>query len=220
MAVDSSASPCGPRANPSRIVEWLEVREIRVQVGRNGQRAHELRLWTTLLDPRTAPALELARVYASRWEHELLLSRNQTAAAPDRALAEPHRGNRRARDRRDRVGQCHHRQRTRPRGHRADSGPPRELWPDAERRPRHVAGFRARSTTSSTDQQKTRVIRRGRALMRRSLTRATTAAHLSARRPPARHALAATPEARIDRSTVAASNRMTRGHRISERHWV
>lgn len=57
--------------NPSRIVEWLEVREIRVHVGRDGQRTHELRLWTTLLDPRTAPALELARIYASRWEHEL-----------------------------------------------------------------------------------------------------------------------------------------------------
>jgi Transposase DDE domain len=57
--------------NPSRVVAWLEVREIRVRVGRTGQRAHELRLWTTLLDPRTAPALELARVYASRWEHEL-----------------------------------------------------------------------------------------------------------------------------------------------------
>lgn len=59
-----------PRS-PSRIIEWIEVREIRVQVGRTGQRAHELRLWTTLLDPRTAPALELARLYASRWEHEL-----------------------------------------------------------------------------------------------------------------------------------------------------
>jgi hypothetical protein len=57
--------------NPSRIIEWLEVREIRVQVRRPGHRTHELRLWTTLRDPRTAPALELARVYASRWEHEL-----------------------------------------------------------------------------------------------------------------------------------------------------
>jgi hypothetical protein len=57
--------------NPSRIVAWLEVREIRVQVRRAGARTHELRLWTTLRDPRTAPALELARVYASRWEHEL-----------------------------------------------------------------------------------------------------------------------------------------------------
>lgn len=57
--------------NPNRIVDWLEVREIRVRVGRTGQRAHELRLWTTLLDPRAAPALDLARVYASRWEHEL-----------------------------------------------------------------------------------------------------------------------------------------------------
>jgi hypothetical protein len=57
--------------NTNRIIEWLEVREIRVQVRRAGARAHELRLWTTLLDPRTAPALELARVYAHRWEHEL-----------------------------------------------------------------------------------------------------------------------------------------------------
>jgi hypothetical protein len=30
-----------------------------------------LRLWTSLQDPRTAPALELAQLYARRWEHEL-----------------------------------------------------------------------------------------------------------------------------------------------------
>ena len=53
------------------MIEWLDVREIRVRVGRKGHRSHELRLWTSLLGPRTAPALELARVYASRWEHEL-----------------------------------------------------------------------------------------------------------------------------------------------------
>src|SRR5437762_881894 len=55
----------------SRVIEWIEVREIRVRVGRKGHRAHELRLWTSLIDPAAAPALELARVYASRWEHEL-----------------------------------------------------------------------------------------------------------------------------------------------------
>lgn len=59
------------RQRPGQIVEWLEVREIRVCVGRPGHRTHELRLWTSLLDPRTAPALELARLYAQRWEHEL-----------------------------------------------------------------------------------------------------------------------------------------------------
>jgi hypothetical protein len=59
------------RHNPTRILEWLEVREIRVRVGRPGHRAHDLRLWTSLLDPRTAPALELAHLYAQRWEHEL-----------------------------------------------------------------------------------------------------------------------------------------------------
>jgi len=55
----------------STIVGWLEVREIRLRVGRPGHRAQVLRLWTSLLDPRTAPALELAELYARRWEHEL-----------------------------------------------------------------------------------------------------------------------------------------------------
>jgi hypothetical protein len=53
------------------VIEWLDVREIRVRVGRKGHRSHDLRWWTSLVDPGAAPALELARVYASRWEHEL-----------------------------------------------------------------------------------------------------------------------------------------------------
>lgn len=57
--------------DPNRVIDWLEVREIRVRVGRAGHRTRELRLWTTLVDPETAPALELAQVYASRWDHEL-----------------------------------------------------------------------------------------------------------------------------------------------------
>ncbi len=55
----------------ARIIDWLDVREIRVRVGRPGARSHELRLWTSLVHVQTAPALELARLYASRWEHEL-----------------------------------------------------------------------------------------------------------------------------------------------------
>jgi hypothetical protein len=57
--------------HPSRIIDWLEVREIRVRVGRAGHRARTLRLWTSLQDPRTAPALDLAQLYAQRWEHEV-----------------------------------------------------------------------------------------------------------------------------------------------------
>jgi hypothetical protein len=53
-----------------RITTWIEVREIRVQVARPGHRAHTLRLWTTLLDPEAAPALEVAELYARRWEQE------------------------------------------------------------------------------------------------------------------------------------------------------
>lgn len=57
--------------HPSRVLDWLETREIRVRVGRPGHRAQTLRLWTSLLDPATAPAQELAELYAHRWEHEL-----------------------------------------------------------------------------------------------------------------------------------------------------
>jgi hypothetical protein len=56
---------------PARIVDTLTLREIRVRVQRPGARASEIRLWTTLLDPATAPALELAQLYTRRWEHEL-----------------------------------------------------------------------------------------------------------------------------------------------------
>lgn len=73
LADGSRVIRVGVRAprNPTRIVAWLEVREIRVRVGRPGHRSHELRLWTTLVDPETAPALELVQLYAQRWEHEL-----------------------------------------------------------------------------------------------------------------------------------------------------
>jgi len=59
------------KGRPSHILQWLELREIRVHVGRRGFRSQDLRLWTSLLNPRTAPALELAHLYAQRWEHEL-----------------------------------------------------------------------------------------------------------------------------------------------------
>jgi hypothetical protein len=59
------------KGRPSRIQQWLDLREIRVHVGRPGFRAQTLRLWTSLLSPRSAPAIELAQLYAARWEHEL-----------------------------------------------------------------------------------------------------------------------------------------------------
>lgn len=58
------------RAHNHQIVQWLEIREVRVRVTRRGARAHRLRLWTTL-PPETAPALALAELYARRWEQEL-----------------------------------------------------------------------------------------------------------------------------------------------------
>jgi hypothetical protein len=59
------------KGRPWRVHHDIEMREIRVQIGRPGFRRHELRLCTSLLDHRAAPALELAKVYATRWEHEL-----------------------------------------------------------------------------------------------------------------------------------------------------
>ena len=49
----------------------ITLREIRVRIQRKGFRSLELRLWTTLLDPKEAPVQELAQLYAKRWEHEL-----------------------------------------------------------------------------------------------------------------------------------------------------
>lgn len=63
--------PVREKGAGGRIRRWIELREIRVRVGRKGHRLQPLRLWTSLRDWHTAPALELARLYASRWEHEL-----------------------------------------------------------------------------------------------------------------------------------------------------
>ena len=59
------------RGRQSRPASTLEVREIRARVGRPGYRTVEVRLWTSLLEPKTAPALELVQLYTRRWEHEV-----------------------------------------------------------------------------------------------------------------------------------------------------
>lgn len=63
--------PVRKKGQPRVIVQWLELREIRVQIAHKGFPTTELRLWTTLLDPNLAPAAELVELYAKRWEHEL-----------------------------------------------------------------------------------------------------------------------------------------------------
>jgi hypothetical protein len=57
--------------NRRRVVGTLQVREIRATLHRNGYRAVQLRLWTSLQDCGQAPALELVELYATRWEQEL-----------------------------------------------------------------------------------------------------------------------------------------------------
>lgn len=63
--------PVRQKGKPRVIEQWMVVREIRVRVERSGYRAQELRLWTSLLNPKSAPAQELIELYARRWEHEL-----------------------------------------------------------------------------------------------------------------------------------------------------
>jgi hypothetical protein len=63
--------PVQQKGNQRVIVQWLELREIRARIQRPGFRARQLRLWTSLLDPDTAPARELIQLYSRRWEHEL-----------------------------------------------------------------------------------------------------------------------------------------------------
>lgn len=54
-----------------RIIRSLQLREIQARVHRPGFRGQQLRLWTSILDERQAPAMELVRLYAQRWEQEL-----------------------------------------------------------------------------------------------------------------------------------------------------
>lgn len=63
--------PVRKKGQPRVILHWLTLRQIRFRVARPGFRGVELRLWTSLLDSRQAPAQELAALYAQRWEHEL-----------------------------------------------------------------------------------------------------------------------------------------------------
>lgn len=54
-----------------RILRTIVVREIWATVQRQGWRTQPLRLWTSLLDPKLAPAAELVELYGQRWEQEL-----------------------------------------------------------------------------------------------------------------------------------------------------
>jgi len=63
--------PVRQKGKPRVVLQWLELREIRVRVQRAGFKATELRLWTSLLDLKSAPSSELIELYAQRWEHEL-----------------------------------------------------------------------------------------------------------------------------------------------------
>ena len=57
--------------NNHRVLRHIRLREIKVQLKRRGFRTQQLRLWTSILDWRKAPAMELAELYTRRWEHEL-----------------------------------------------------------------------------------------------------------------------------------------------------
>jgi hypothetical protein len=59
------------KGNSHCVLRQVRLREIRVRLHRRGFRSQELRLWTSILDWRQAPAMELAKLYAQRWEQEL-----------------------------------------------------------------------------------------------------------------------------------------------------
>jgi hypothetical protein len=57
-------------AEYARLPETLVVREVRLRVGRAGQRTRVITLVTTLLDPLRYTATELGRLYGLRWQVE------------------------------------------------------------------------------------------------------------------------------------------------------
>ncbi len=54
-----------------KVLRTIVLREIWAQVHREGWRSQPVRLWTSLLDPKDAPASELVELYGQRWEQEL-----------------------------------------------------------------------------------------------------------------------------------------------------
>jgi hypothetical protein len=155
--------------NPNRVITWLEVREIRVHVGRRGHRPHELRLWTTLRDPRTAPALELARVYASRWEHELYF-REIKRQLRRTALLHSHTVETGAQEIAAMILASAVIASERARAATGDVSALRVSFGQILNVVRGLWLFFGPFDDVFTDQQKTRVIRRGRALIRRTLS--------------------------------------------------
>lgn len=63
--------------------ESITVRQIRVMVEEPGFRTKEMRLLTTLLDPKKYPAQDFAELYRRRWEAELHLRSIKTAMGMD-----------------------------------------------------------------------------------------------------------------------------------------
>jgi hypothetical protein len=53
--------------------DYLWLREVRVRVDQKGFRTKQLIVITTLLDPKTYPAAEIAKLYRRRWQAELNL---------------------------------------------------------------------------------------------------------------------------------------------------
>jgi hypothetical protein len=155
--------------NRTRVIEWLEVREIRVQVGRKGHRAHELRLWTSLVDPAAAPALELARVYASRWEHELYF-RELKRQLRRTTVLQSHTVETGAQEIAALVLASAVLATERARAAHGTISPLRISFGQLLDIVRGLWLVLGPFDDIFTDQQKTRVVRRGRALMRRSLT--------------------------------------------------
>lgn len=161
--------PIRPPHNRNRVIAWLEVREIRVRVARAGHRAHELRLWTSLIDPAAAPALELARVYASRWEHELYF-REIKRQLRRTELLQSHTVETGAQEIAAIVLASAVIATERARAATAQIPALRVSFGQVLNIVRGMWLFFGPFDDVFTDQQKTRVIRRGQALMRRSLT--------------------------------------------------
>ena len=138
-------------------------------LGRKGHRSHELRLWTSLVDPAAAPALELARVYASRWEHELYF-RELKRQLRRTALLQSHTVETGAQELAALVVASAVLATERARAANGTIPPLRISFGQLLDIVRGMWLVLGPFDDLFTDQQKTRVVRRGRALMRRSLT--------------------------------------------------
>ena len=83
--------PGRQKGNPNRITQWLEGREIRARVGRQGHRSQELRLWTQAAGLAGGPSPGMGPIVCATVGTRIVVPATQAPVAPERSAPKSQR---------------------------------------------------------------------------------------------------------------------------------